>query len=188
MTVAPPRAPLPERDQLDDDQKRIFDAIVNGPRGVVEGPLLVWLQSAGLADKAQALGAFCRFGTSLPPRLSELAIITTGAFWTSGFEWTTHAPIAEEAGIDPAAIEAIRTGAAPVFAREDEALVHEFAMALHRDHRVDDALYARAEAVIGLRAVVELVGILGYYTLICMTINAFNVPLTPGAEDPFPGA
>lgn len=187
MTTAH-RAPLPERDQLNDDQKRIFDAIVNGPRGRVEGPLLVWLHSAGLADKAQALGAFCRFGTSLPPRLSELAIIVTGAFWASRFEWATHAPIAAEAGVDPAAIEAIRTGGAPVFARDDEALVHEFATALHRDRRVEDALYARAVAALGTAGVVELVGILGYYTLICMTINAFNVPLPEGAEDPFPGA
>jgi 4-carboxymuconolactone decarboxylase len=184
MTMAP-RAPLPERDQLNDDQKRIYDAIVSGPRGRVVGPLLVWLQSAGLADKAQALGAFCRYGTSLPPRLSELAIIVTGAFWTSGFEWATHAPIAEEAGINPAAIEAIRAGGKPVFAQEDEALVYEFATALHRDHRVDDALYARAEAALGTAGVVELVGILGYYTLICMTINAFNVPLPEGAQDPF---
>lgn len=185
---ASPRAPLPERDQLNEDQKRIYDAIANGPRGRVVGPLLVWLQSAGLADRAQALGAFCRYGTSLPPRLSELAIITTGAFWTSGFEWSTHAPIAEEAGIDPAAIEAIRIGGTPVLAREDEAIVHDFATALHRDHRVNDALYARAEAALGTTALVELVGILGYYTLICMTINAFNVPLPEGAEDPFPGA
>lgn len=182
-----PRAHLPEREHLNDEQKRIHDAIVSGPRGRVVGPLLVWLQSAGLADKAQALGAFCRYGTSLPPRLSELAIITTGAFWTSGFEWATHAPIAQEAGIDPAAIEAIRTGATPILARDDEAIVHDIAIALHRDHRVDDALYARAEAALGTAGVVELVGILGYYTLICMTINTFNVPLPDGAKDPFAG-
>ena len=185
--TAGPRAPLPERDHLNDEQKRIHDDIVSGPRGVVEGPLLVWLQSAGLAGTAQALGAFCRFGTSLPPRLSELAILVTGAFWTSGFEWATHAPIAEKAGLDPAAIEAIRTGGTPVFTHDDEALVHDFAIALHRDHRVDDALYARAEAALGTAGVVELVGILGYYTLICMTINAFNVPLPEGAQDPFSG-
>lgn len=185
MTTAP-RAPLPEREHLNDEQKRIYDAIISGPRGRVVGPLLVWLQSAGLADKAQALGAFCRYGTSLPPRLSELAIIVTGAFWAARFEWATHAPIAQEAGIDPAAIEAIRTGGTPVFTRDDESIVHDFAIALHNDHRVNDALYARAEAALGTAGVVELVGILGYYTLICMTINAFNVPLPDGAVDPFP--
>ena len=76
--------------ELDADQRRVYYAIVAGPRGQVQGPLKVWLQSAQLADRAQALGAFCRFGTSLPPRLSELAIITMGAHWRAGFEWFAH--------------------------------------------------------------------------------------------------
>ena len=87
--------------ELDADQRRVYDAIVAGPRGQVQGPLKVWLQSAALADRAQALGAFCRFGTSLPPRLSELAIITMGAHWRAGFEWFAHAPLAIKAGLSP---------------------------------------------------------------------------------------
>lgn len=182
------RPPVLDPDTLSADQKQIYDAILNGPRGIVEGPLRVWLQSAGLADKAQALGAFCRFGTSLPPRLSELAILITGAFWKAGFEWAVHSVIAENAGVDPRVIEAIRIGATPVFDIEDEAVLYDFATALHRDHRVDDALYARAIAQFGTKTLVELVGILGYYTLISMTINAFNVPLPEGTADPFAGA
>ncbi|MBC7155404.1 MAG: carboxymuconolactone decarboxylase family protein [Rhodobacteraceae bacterium] len=180
-----PRPPVLDPDTLSAEQKMIHDAIVNGPRGVVQGPLRVWLQSAGLADKAQALGAFCRFDTSLPPRLSELAILITGAFWKAGFEWAGHAPIAEKAGVDPRVIEAIRTGAAPSFDHEDEAVLYDFATSLHRDHAVSDAVYARAVAQFGTRTVVELVGILGYYTLISMTINAFRVPLPDDTTDPF---
>lgn len=170
---------------LTPEQQRIHDAILSGPRGIVEGPLRVWLHSPGLADKAQALGAFCRYGTRLEPRLSELAILTTGAFWRSGFEWEVHAPIAAGAGLDEAAIEAIRTGRTPDFTREDEAAVHAFCLMLHRERQVDDATYARAIACLGAAGVVELVGILGYYTLISMTINAFQVPLPEGAAEPF---
>ena len=140
----------------------------------------------GIADTAQALGAFCRYGTSLPPRLSELAILVTGAFWASGFEWAVHAPIARKAGLSDAVIEAIRQGQTPGFLHEDEAIIHAFASELHRDHKVQPATYARATAAFGEQAVVELVGILGYYTLISMTINAFEVPLPAGAPDPFP--
>ncbi|MCC5971315.1 MAG: carboxymuconolactone decarboxylase family protein [Pararhodobacter sp.] len=172
---------------LSPEQRRIHDAILSGPRGVVEGPLRVWLQSPGLADTAQALGAFCRYGTSLPPRLSELAILTTGAFWRSGFEWAVHAPIAAQAGVSDAVIAAIRTGQPPVFEREDEAAVHAFSQMLHSQRHVDDATYARAVACLGVPGTVELVGILGYYTLISMTINAFAVPLPDGAADPFAG-
>lgn len=153
---------------------------------MVQGPLRVWLTSPGLADKAQALGAFCRYGTSLPPRLSELAIVVTGAHWRAGFEWAVHAPIARESGLDPAALEAIRTGREPDLARDDERAVYRVAVELLRQRRVSDETYAAAAAILGSRGLVELVGILGYYGLISMTINAFQVPLPAGTADPFP--
>lgn len=180
-----PRLPDLDETRLSPDQRRIYDAIVNGPRGVVEGPLRVWLTSPGLADTAQALGAFCRYGTSLPPRLSELAILVTGAFWRSGFEWAVHAPIALKSGLSPEVVEAIRTDGTPTFAQEDEAAIYAFARELHRDRKVSDATFTHALALFGETGVVDLVGILGYYTLISMTINAFHVPLPDGAADPF---
>lgn len=172
---------------LDEAQKRVFDSIASGPRGVVEGPLRVWIHSPELADTAQALGAFCRYGTSLSPRLSELAIITTGAFWEAGFEWAVHAPIAAQAGLSEAVIEAIRTGTPPPFEHDDEAAIHAFARTLQQERRVDDATYRRTVAHIGVKGTVELVGLLGYYTLISMTINAFEVPPPEGLADPFAG-
>ena len=51
------------------------------PKGKLQGPLRVWLTSPNLADKAQRLGQFCRYETSLPTHLSELAILITGRFW-----------------------------------------------------------------------------------------------------------
>mgnify|MGYP001218780969 CR=1 FL=1 len=170
------------------EQRRIYDEIRSGPRGVVEGPLRVWLQSPGLADKAQALGAFCRYGTVLPPRLSELAIRVTGAHWQAGFEWAVHAPIALKAGVSPQIAEAIRTGQTPQFAAEDEAAVHAFSTELLRERKVSDATYDEAVRLLGQTGCVDLVGILGYYTLISMTINTFNVPLPSGVADPFASA
>jgi 4-carboxymuconolactone decarboxylase len=95
-------------EKLNAEQRQVYDAILSGPRGIVEGPLRVWVTSPGLANHAQALGAFCRYNTSLPPRLSELAILVTGSYWRAGFEWAVHAPIAIKAGIAPAIAEAIR--------------------------------------------------------------------------------
>jgi 4-carboxymuconolactone decarboxylase len=171
--------------ELNADQRRVHDAITAGPRGQVQGPLRVWMQSAQLADRAQALGAFCRFGTSLPPRLSELAILVTGAHWRAGFEWFAHAPIAIKAGIDPVAVEAIRIGKPPNLAKADEAAVYAFAHELLTTREVSEPTYGRAFAQLGQKGVVELVGILGYYGLISMTIKAFEVPLPAGAPEPF---
>lgn len=172
-------------DALDEEQAKVYEAIRSGPRGVVQGPLRVWLHSPQLADRAQNLGAFCRYGTSLPARLSELAILVTGAYWQAGFEWHVHAPIGIESGLDRQAVEAIRTGATPHFASDDEMAVYTFARELLTQRRVTDKTYAAAEAALGSRGVVDLVGILGYYGLISMTIVAFGVELPPGAKEPF---
>jgi 4-carboxymuconolactone decarboxylase len=186
MTTRPkPRTPELDVAALSPAQQRVYDAISAGPRGRVQGPLKVWLQSPELADKAQALGAFCRFGTSLPPRLSELAILVMGAHWQAGFEWAAHAPIALKAGLDAAAIEAIRKGETPALADAPGRVVHAFAFELLSRRRVSDRTYAEAANVLGQQTVVELVGILGYYTLISMTIVAFDVALPDGAADPF---
>ncbi len=167
------------------EQRVVYDAMVAGPRGRVQGPLRVWLASPVLADKTQALGAFCRFGTSLPPRLSELAILVTGAHWKSGFEWFVHAPIGIAAGLDAAAVEAIRIGGVPAFARDDEAAVYAFASEIWTTKRVSAATYARAIALFGEKTVVELTSLLGYYAIVSMTINVFELGVPDGAADPF---
>ena len=180
-----PRLPDLVLERLSPEQRRVHDAILAGPRGVVQGPLRVWLNSPELADRAQALGAFCRYGTVLPPRLSELAIITAGAYWKAGFEWAVHAPIALKTGLDPDAVEAMRKGEQPKFAKPDEAAVHAFAHELLHNRQVSDETYRRAEKELGNRALVDLVGILGYYGLISMTIVAFEVPVPEGETEPF---
>lgn len=175
----------PHPESMDPPQRVVHDAIIAGPRGKVEGPLGVWLHSAELADRAQALGAFCRFGSALSPKLSELAILVTGAFWRAGFEWHVHAPIAERAGVAPEAIEAIRHGEAVTFEDEQAQAVHDVARELWMTRDLSDATYLRAEAALGTRVLVDLVGILGYYGLISMTIKAFRVRVPDGAEEPF---
>lgn len=181
----------PEPDQMSERQREVHEAIRSGPRGEVRGPLAVWLRRPELADRAQSLGRYCRYETLLPPRLSELAILTIARVWRAEFEWWAHAPIAREAGLSDAVIEAIRTGGTPAFDRSDEEAVYAFTRAAHETRRVPETLYARAVAVLGEDAVVDLVGILGYYALISLTLNAFEVEPpdgTPAAFGPMPAA
>ena len=178
---------LPELDpaKFSPEQKKVHEAILAGPRGKVVGPLKVWLNNPGLAEHAQALGAYARFNSSLPPRLSELAICVTGAFWKAEFEWYAHAPLAIKAGIDPAAIEAIRTGATPKFTKADEQVIYDFAIELINKRRVSDATFARAKKELGQTSVIDLVGIIGYYSLVSVTLNAFELPLPDGEKTQF---
>ena len=179
------RMPALAPEAMSVEQRAVYDAILAGPRKIVEGPLAVWLHSAGLAEHAQALGAFCRFGTSLPPILSELAILVTGAHWQAGFEWHVHAPIAQAAGVPEAAIAAIKAGETVILADPAAQAVYDLAQELWATRAVSDPVYQRAVSALGARGTVELVGILGYYGLISMTIKAFHVPVPPGFAEPF---
>lgn len=189
MTDWPPqRLSAPDPAHYSDHQQRIHDTIASGPRGGVRGPLAIWLHRPELAENAQALGRYCRFDTSLPNRLSELAIITIARIWGAEYEWHAHKAKALEAGIDPAIVEAIRRNRTPDFADEDAAAVHAFTRAALIDRQVDDALYDRTLAALGRDGLVDLVGILGYYSLISVTINAFRIPPHDGGAPELGGA
>jgi 4-carboxymuconolactone decarboxylase len=174
-----------EYERMNADQRRVHDRVAAGPRGGVRGPLRIWLRSPDLADRLQHLGEFCRYRTSLPPRVSELAILVTARAWRAAYEWTAHAPIALRAGLDAAVIEAIRLGRPPEFSRVDEAVSYRVAAEIHRDRGVTDATYEEARRILGETAVVELIATIGYYTLIAMTINVFAVSVPDGSEQPF---
>lgn len=166
------------------EQQRVHDEIAAGPRGTVEGPLRVWLHVPKLATHAQKLGAHARFQSLLPPPLSELAILVTAATWRSDFEWYAHARLAREAGIGDSVIEAIRVGEEPELADDKARAVYAVSRELHRTRALTDETYATAEGMLGREALVDLVGILGYYTLVSMTLNTFRVP-TPDGSRPF---
>ncbi len=169
---------------LDATQKKIWDEIAAGPRGSVPAPLQIWLNSPELASRAQKLGEFARYGTSLAPRLSELAILCTARFWASQYEWYYHEGLARKAGLADDIIAAIADRRAPPFRNEDERAVYDFSLALLRDRAVDEATFARARSLFGERGVVDLVAILGYYALISMTLNVFEVPIPGGGKAP----
>jgi 4-carboxymuconolactone decarboxylase len=172
------RLPDLDRDRLSPQQAALFDAIAATPRGAgmaLEGPFGVWMHSPALGEAAQRLGEQVRYHSALPPRLSELAILVCARHWRADYEWHVHAPIALRAGITEAAVAAIRAGGEPPLTAEDEAVVHAFTAALLRTRRAPDGLYQRASALLGERTVVDLTVLVGYYSLVALTLNAFEV-------------
>ena len=167
--------------ELTEDQRRVADAITGGLRGEIPGPLAMWLLRPELADRAQRLGEYARYQTCLPTPLSEIAILAVARHWCSEFEWHAHKQLALDAGVSPAAIESIRTHQVPDWETPEQATVHEFSRTLLESQTVSDEVFERAITVLGQEGVVDLVGILGYYSLISMTINVFDVPLPAGA-------
>ena len=169
-------------------QRGLRDAIYAGPRGTrskLTGPFQIWLNAPEFGNYAQALGAHVRFKTSLPPRLSEFAILVTAQWWRAHYEWHAHAPIAERSGVKPQSVKDIQAGRVPKSAAKDERAIYDFVRELYKTRRVGERTYRRLHGFLGDTGIVELVGICGYYAMIAMTLNVFRAQLPPEAPLPF---
>ena len=114
-----------------EQEHSVYDAILAGPRGQVRRALAVGYIRSELAARAQALGAYCRYNSSLPKRLSELAILVTARHWGAEFEWFAHRKHALDAGLSEQVIEAIRKGKTPNFGDAEERTVFDIAVAIY---------------------------------------------------------
>lgn len=174
------------RTDLDDEQGEVWDALAESrgggvglvaPDGSLIGPFNAFVHAPKIGKRLSSLGGLLRFRTSLERRLSEVAICTVGAYWHAEFEFYAHAPMAVEHGVDEAVIDALRDGRTPEFARDDERLVYDIVTQLLTKHRVDPDTFAAGKELVGEKGLVELVSTVGYYCLISMTLNLFEVPL-----------
>ncbi|CAN0469990.1 unnamed protein product, partial [Phaeothamnion confervicola] len=187
------KRPTARLKEVDDEnmsapQRALRDVIMAGPRGQrkkLNGPFQVWLNAPEFGDLAQALGAHCRYKTGVSPRLSEFAILVTANLWKAQYEWFAHEPMALKAGVKPQTVKDLKAGRAPKAAPKDERAIYDFIKELYKTRRVGDRNYKRVQAILGDAATVELVGILGYYTLISMTLNVFRSPIPEDAPLPF---
>jgi 4-carboxymuconolactone decarboxylase len=175
-------------DQLDPDRQEVWDSVVGSrggelvnAQGGLIGPFNAFVQAPGVGRHLSALGRVLRFETSIERRLTEIVIITVGARWKAEFEWWAHARMAREHGVADAVVDAIGRGEDPVFEAADERTVHAVARQLTDSGRLDQDTYDRAQRLLGDTGVVELVALCGYYTLVSFLLNAFAVPLPPGA-------
>lgn len=179
--------------ELTEEQRAVFDDIVaNRPvrpvDGHIGGPFDIWLRSPEMGKRLVGLGGFFRFRTTVERRYIEVVILTTGASWQAQFEWWAHEPMAREAGVPNAVIDAIRAQATPAFDDDGDRLAWQLARELQHTHTLSKATFDAAKARFGETGVAELIGLAGFYTLVSMTLNAFDVELPPGARYPFPRA
>jgi 4-carboxymuconolactone decarboxylase len=188
--VKPPlksRLEFPAEDAFTEAQRALRDAIASGPRGTFRfsGPFAIWLHAPEIGILAQALGAHARYKTTLSPRISEFAILATARAWRAQYEWQAHAPMAEKAGVATKTVADLRAGRYPKSAPADERAIYDFVTELYKTRRVSNRTYGRIVKALGTKGAVELVGILGYYALISMTLNVFQAETDPAKPLPF---
>ena len=182
------RLPALVESELNPAQRALLDTLRSGPRGKsvsLDGPFGCYMHAPEIGEAIQQLAAFCRFKTRLPKRLSEFAILAIGRIWKAQFEFHVHAREAEEAGVRPQTIRDLKAGRVPTKAPKDERALYDFISELHRYRRVSNRTYARVQKLLGDGGIVELLAIMGSYTLTCMVLDTFQVPLPEGATPPF---
>jgi 4-carboxymuconolactone decarboxylase len=182
-----PRLPELTEASLTAEQKALAESIKSGPRGQfkMSGPFAIYLHSPAFGELAQKLGGHLRFKTSVSPRLMEFAILVTGAHWKAQYEWAMHAPMAEKQGVKPQTVRDLQAGRAPKSAPRDEMAIYAFVKELYAKRRVSTPVFNRVYKLLGEAGTVELVGILGYYAMVSMTLNTFMAPLPEDIKAPF---
>jgi len=155
----------PEQDKAAEEFKRL--------RGVEPfGPFIDLLVSPELMTRVSALGEYLRYRSSLPPRLSEFAILITAAHWQQQFEWDIHAPIALKAGVPQSVIDALWQKQRPAGLEPDAQALYDLCVALHAERVLRRDARQRAEAALGEQQVIDAIAICGYYALLAMVLNA----------------
>ena len=163
-------------------QQALHDEILSGPRSRIGGPMNGWFRSPELGSLYQKVGAFCRYHTTLEPKLSELAIIIVARHWDQPVEWRAHQPLAIEAGLDPKIAAAIENHEVPLFTDDREEAVYSVVNEVLETKKLSQATYDKALAIFGEKTLFELTGIAGYYLSIALQMNCFAVDIPEDAE------
>jgi 4-carboxymuconolactone decarboxylase len=182
------KLPLVGKDDLDAEQKALWDYILKGPRGAsmsgpikfLPGPFNPWLQVPSFGKLAAEMGERLRFRSVLPGKLRELAILTTGVHWKAEFEFWAHARVARAEGLPDSIIDALQAGTAVTYEDDLQRLVHTAAKDLVETGRPRPHLVEEVADKLGWPAVVELVALVGFYCMVSFTLNAFDVALPDG--------
>ena len=163
-----------DESKLSTEQRRIYDDIKR-VRGRVRGPFAIWLRNAELAECALKLQDMFASRTKLERRLVQLMILVAARLANAQYAWFIHEPHALNDGISADIVAAIRARRTPHFTREDERVVYDITLELNTTHGLSDESFNRGMAIFGEQQMVELVSGVGFYSMVAMTLNAFEV-------------
>jgi len=180
-----PRLPeILDRNQLPENQRDLFDYLA-GTRGSVRMPFSVVAHSPEVARRVSHLGTYLRFESTVPNALNEVAICVVGRNFDSRHEFYAHRRLALEAGVSEATIDVIAYKKPVDGLSEDEAAVITYARQLLEDHKATDQVFDALRAKLGEQGIVELTAVIGYYSLMSMLLNGFEI-WTPESEGVLP--
>jgi 4-carboxymuconolactone decarboxylase len=182
--MAQSRAPIPNLDDMDENQRFIYDQSVKF-FGEPIGPRIALISSPLVAKAWGDLLAAIQ-GSELPRKYWELSILIVARYWSSQFEFWAHSKKAIAEGLSENIIEAIKNNIKPNFINTDENIVYEYCHDLIYKRTVSDTTYENLRQLIGGKQVVELTVLMGHYSSVAMTLVAHKVALPKNVSPPLP--
>lgn len=171
--------PIPLAD-MTPEQRAAAQAVIDGPRGALYGPFVPLLRSPELMNRLQKVGEYLRYQSSLQTRVNEFVMLIVSRQWTQQFEWCMHYPLALKAGVQPETLDALADGRRPAGMAPDEEIAYEVCDELARTHGVSDATYRRAVDTFGERGLLDMLGLIGYFSTVSMVMNVARTPPLQG--------
>jgi 4-carboxymuconolactone decarboxylase len=174
---------LPELDEalLAPEQRAIYEKLKR-QRGHVRGPFAVWLRNPELCQHTLDLQEMFASRVKLERRLLELMILVAARSANAQYAWFIHEPHALRLGIAPEIVKAIRERRTPEFSREDERVVYDITLELNNTRQLSETNYRAGIERFGEEVMVELVSAIGFYSMVAMTLNGFDVTVPDGSR------
>lgn len=169
------------------EQKKAVEAVA--PNGELPVYLVPFLRSPEVMTRVNGLGDYVVRGkTALSRRQSEFVILLVVRHWTQQYMWSNHFQAAVRAGVDAEIATAIGEGRRPNLTDTDDQILYDFCSELQANQSVSDATYGRTVQRFGESGVIDVIGLVGYYTTLSMAYNTSRMPMTPGGARlaPFP--
>ncbi|WP_343603146.1 carboxymuconolactone decarboxylase [Mycobacterium sp.] len=146
-------------------------------RGLVPGPHKIWLANPALSTTIVPTGAYFQHDSTLRKAEIEIVTVLITARWRSAYATYEHEIIAERDGhLEARQVQALIAGLATSFDDPREQVVYELASALTAQRVVPTGLYRRAHDLLGEAGIVDVAVLLGWFTMVCLTLGAFDVP------------
>ena len=175
------RIPVLDRDDMDAEQQAVHDRIVANNARVGFGPAIGYAYSAGVWQIHNTSSAHL-LDCSLTNAQVRIVSLMTVRHWSAAYPWSSQANTALSAGLDPAVIEAINAGEQPAFDDDSDAAVHAATRELLATGTLSDNGFKAAEAALGYRRLVEIVGAVGHFCATAMMANVVGV--VPSVDAP----
>ncbi len=174
------RITILKREGMTDEQGRVFDAVkaAGGPQG---GPHWAYIRLPQLEAATQELGAAIR-DTTISKREMQVVVMTVIRHWGAGYPWAVQSRVALQLGMDQSVLDALDARKTPPLTSPREVAAHQVAHELLGDKKLSNRAYEAALKVFSLEELVSLVAMVGNFSMVCCTANAFDV--TPPADAP----